>query len=368
MYILLHGADTYRSRERLRVLREAFRTKYDPTGFGTVRVDASEADPERVRTLLTNQGFFAKRRLVILERLADAPASVQSALTDLLTEAASGEDPIVVRWEERKLGARTTSGGRSRRGSSSRRAKPVKSAPTVSGGAIAPAGARVEEYLPLAGPALARWYQDAARSRGFSLTVPAVSEMVRRLGADLWSGASNLDKLSAARIGTVVDLPLVETLVVGTVPPGAFAFTDAVAERRTELALTLLTREVAAGAAPLALLAQLTWQFRILTMVTASVDTTPAALAKRLRVHPYVVQKAAAAARRFSPTEALDRFRDLLELEREFKSGHPNPALALERFVVSVGTVPVSPVRTLRKPTGASARSGISPARHGSGA
>jgi DNA polymerase-3 subunit delta len=342
--ILLHGEDTYRSRQRLRVLREAFQKKFDPHGFGMVRVNAPEAEPERIRTLLTNQGFFAKRRLVVLERVAEASSAVQAELSPLLKDAAKGEDPIVIRWEGKKLNSTKTTRSRTRRAAPKKPTAVSNASKSETAAELAPPEAKVEEFPLLVGPALTRWYLDSARARGFTLTTATAVEMVRRLGSDLWSGATNLDKLNAGRVGTEVDVPLVETLVVGTIPPGAFALTDAVAERRTTLAVTLLTHELAAGAAPLALLAQLTRQFRILVMV-GSENATPAALAKRLGLHPYVAQKAAASARRFTPAEVLERFRELLDLERQFKSGHPNPALALERFVVAAGAKPPNSAR-----------------------
>lgn len=346
MVILLHGDDSYRSRQRLATLISAFAGKYDAGGFGTVRVDATTAEPERLRTLLQNQGFFGEKRMVVMERLSEAPAAFQQAAVPLLAGAAKTESLVVLVWEPRALSAIGARGGVGRAQVRSARKPTVAS--STRGNPLAPLleVARIEEFAPLTGPVLSRWFSDAARARGFSLTSAAVNALTQRVGSDLWAAAANLDKLNAARIGTEVDASLVEALVAGEIPPGIFALTDAVSERRTDAALILLERELANGAVPLALLAMLTRQFRVLTLVSEGGTGTAAAMAKRFGLHPYVAQKALLAARRFTPREAAERLRELLELERAFKSGHPNPALALERFVVRAGAPrPTTPLR-----------------------
>ncbi len=339
MVILLHGEDTYRSRERLRVLREAFRSKYDAEGLSMVRVDAAETEPARVRGLLVNTGLFGGRRLVVVERVSDAGLSVQDAMLPALAEVAQGDAVIALVWEPRSIG-----GGASARG----RRRPTKAAAAKRQplAELVPK-ARVELFEPLIGPQLAQWYRGYAKRLGYTLTVDAVTELVQRVGADLWAGSAALDKLNSARVGTEVDATLVAENVPAQVPPAVFALTDAVAERRTDLALQLLEQELAHGAPPLALLSQLTRQFRVMVQMGGSTGT-PATLAKRFGVHPYVAQKAAAAARRFTPSELTSRFVELLDLERKLKSSHPNPALLLERFVFRARARPTPMPRVRR--------------------
>lgn len=338
MVILLHGDDSFRSRQRLATLISAFAGKYDARGFGTVRFDATSGEPERLRTLLRNQGFFGSKRMVVVERVSDAPSAFQQAAVPPLVGVATVDSVVVLVWEPRAVGK--SAAGRTARRAGSRPTR--RASPAAARNPLAPLleAARVEEFAPLSGPQLSRWVQEAARSRGFRLTVPALTALTQRTGHDLWAVSASLDKLNAARVGTEVDAPLVEDLVVGEIPPGIFALTDAVAERRTDAALALLERELAGGAAPIALLAMLTRQFRVLTLVATSGSATAAALAKRYGLHPYVVQKALHAVRRFPRGVVVERFWELLQLERELKSGHPNPALALERFVVRAGAKP----------------------------
>lgn len=358
MVILLHGDDTYRSRERLRVLVGAFRTKYDGKGFATVRVSGEGLEGERLHSLLSSGGLFGDRRMVVVERPGEAPPEALRTVLPLLEAIASKPDPIIVLWEPRTVGATAKRPVRAvrvaGRKTTARATEPL----------VAVAGfARVEAFAVLTGPSLLRWYQDAAKAHGFEFAPDALVEFLQLVGSDLWAASNALDKLDSARVGTVVDAEMVRTNVAGTVPPGVFALTDAVAERRTDTALLLLTHEIEAGAAPLALLAMLTRHFR--TMLLAAELGSPAAVAKATGVHPYVAQKAAAAARRFAPGEVRSRFAELLDLERPLKSGHPNPALLLARFVVAAGQP--QPVTSSRKFSTAERPGGILRAPHGSG-
>src|SRR5438552_3695231 len=62
MVILLSGPDTFRSQRRFVQLRDAFRSKHDPSGMSMVVLDAAEADGPAVRSAVTTQGFFSSKR------------------------------------------------------------------------------------------------------------------------------------------------------------------------------------------------------------------------------------------------------------------------------------------------------------------
>ncbi|MBU1890548.1 hypothetical protein KJ782_03620, partial [Patescibacteria group bacterium] len=69
MILLLHGPNTFLSRQRLRKLIEGFKKKYDPRGFNIVRLSGSTLTLEDFNKAAATHGFLSKKRMLIIENL-----------------------------------------------------------------------------------------------------------------------------------------------------------------------------------------------------------------------------------------------------------------------------------------------------------
>ena len=69
MIILLHGDDSYRSLQRLKVLKEGFIQKFDKSGLNVVTIDKDNVSFEDFQKAVAAAGFLSQKRLVLLKGL-----------------------------------------------------------------------------------------------------------------------------------------------------------------------------------------------------------------------------------------------------------------------------------------------------------
>ncbi len=314
MIIILSGADTFRSRDKLRQIVAQYQTKH-PDGLGLVRLHGEELTVAGLAAALSSASLFSEKRLVVLERPEAAPAEVQERIGD----AAGSSDSVVVLW---CAGAFAKD--------------------SVLAMLAATRSVTHETFEPLRGPALSRWITRYAADIGASVERDAVAGLVAAAGNDTWRLANEIEKLAAHAGGRAITAADVAALVATSASPRAFAFADALAGRDRARALTLLHEHLEAGDSPQVLVGMIGYALRTLRLVrgtTADAGVQPkpiAVLAKTLALHPFVVTKALRHVQGFAPEDLRRATQLLADTDWHMKTGRLDPALALERFVVAV--------------------------------
>ena len=126
MILLLSGDDTYRSRERLRILRGAFRKKHDPSGLNIVRLDGAKLTADELSHHLRVQGFLSPKRFLIIENFFSQGArDEQQAARNLFTDGDASGDNILLFWEGGDAPVATRNRGGDR-GKNTSRASPLR--------------------------------------------------------------------------------------------------------------------------------------------------------------------------------------------------------------------------------------------------
>jgi DNA polymerase-3 subunit delta len=318
MLVFLYGSDTYRSREKLHELREAFQKKYDESGINSARFDGTVVSPETLGDALRNQPFFGVgKRMIVVERLlakkgdADTwipllqniPESTVCLLWDDLSSDAAAKHPI-------------------------NKAFPKKD------------GATHYAFDPLSGASLTTWVRDEAKRRETTIAPQAVERLVDVCGSDLWQLAGELDKLAAFRGHEEIRTEDVALLSTGTVEENIFAITDALAAQDITSASKHIREQISGGLEEMYLLTMLLRQIRLLTQVRSYLSQNPNAkreeIAKILGIHPFVAQKTAAVAQKFSARVLLALLDQLFDTDRAIKTGKLTPQLAIERILATV--------------------------------
>lgn len=127
--------------------------------------------------------------------------------------------------------------------------------------AIKAAGGTIRDFRSPKGGGLAGWIERQARERGMQLGPGAAREIAERVGGFVQendadrrfqtrNASMELDKLALYREGNPVSIDDVRALVPEAVPGTIWGFVDAVGERKTGKALTLLERLLATTAEP----------------------------------------------------------------------------------------------------------------------
>lgn len=343
MIIFLHGDDTFRSREKLRELKQRFLREVDPSGTNLVTIDGTSTTADEIWAAVAAQSFLVRKRMVVVEDLGAQKSNVvREGVTALL--ARIPEDVILVFWESgsraggkqkisplpRRRGSERGSGSKVRRGG-------VTSLP-AGGDILFPALLKekyAQEFAPLDGVALARWVQDRVKVLGVTIDATAARELITMVGSDLWRMHNELEKLMAAATGLSPSLregeregegkitsALVHELVDTAPSDNLFAFVDAVGRGDRAGSLRILRELEAARVDPHYLLAMLHRQLRLLVMAADLLErgTPTSQLAVELRVHPFVAQKLSQQARTSSLSALRALYPRLLELDRKLKS------------------------------------------------
>jgi DNA polymerase III delta subunit len=193
---------------------------------------------------------------------------------------------------------------------------------------IRAAGGEARALAAPNGGALVRWIEDRARERSIGLAPGSAVEIARRLGGLVREGdvdrrrqgqlaVAEIEKLALLHVdGGEVTVDDVRALVPEAVPGSAFAFLDALGERRWRDATDLLERLLDGTPEPV-VLAQLHGRLRQLLDVCDRLGAgqSPRELASGLKVHPFVLEKLVRQAHAWSVPELEAALGGLLDLD-----------------------------------------------------
>lgn len=306
MVIVLSGPDTFRSQRRFVQLREAFKTKHDPSGMSMVVVDAAAADRESIRAAVATQGFFSNKRFVGINHYTASAACPPDDLRAILQPFGESNDVIVViREVPLEKGSGQKRGGRGK---------------AASAGLKIPE-AKAELFTPLPAAELQRWILAETKIRGGDITRLAAVQLMQWCEEDMWRLNNELEKLIAYADGKPITPEHVTALIRAPQASDVFALVDAVAQRRRADALKLLTQELRAGTHPLALIALLANHLGVLMNVQRiPAGTGSAQVAKTLGIHPYVATKAVQQAKHFPADQLSNWHHQLVQADETIKS------------------------------------------------
>jgi DNA polymerase-3 subunit delta len=188
---------------------------------------------------------------------------------------------------------------------------------------------------------LPAWIRQRAGEKDGTFNTEAVEMLAALVGTDLRSLDLEIDKLLLHADGRPVTKDDVDTLVSRSREADIFELVDCVGRRQTDRALKLLHEMLDDREAPLYLLAMLTRQIRILIQVTelGEQNLTPKQIARRLNLHPYVVEKSLVQARNFDLAQLERAHERLVQADWSIKTGEAGEVLALDMLVIALTRV-----------------------------
>ncbi len=322
MIILLHGEDTFRSRQRLIKLKEGFKKKYDPRGLNIIQLDGTSLNIEDFNKAVATYGFLSSRRMIVIENLSqNKNKSFIETVRDALSELPEKEN-VVIFWEGKVKKTR----GR-------------KKAETLFG-LKAGEGIIIEEYHRLQGAKINQWVKKEITARESKIEPRALSLLVSLVGDDLWRMTSEIDKLVNYKKGVAITEADVALIVRAKFDTDIFKLTDALATQDQALALKLLDDQITSGTAIPYLLTMLIRQFRILIQVKDFLEQGggPQQAAQVLKLHPFVAMKSVQQANNFSLDKLKKIYRSLLQVDERIKSSSFNQRVFFDLLTVEASS------------------------------
>ncbi|MEK7212033.1 MAG: DNA polymerase III subunit delta [Patescibacteria group bacterium] len=321
MILFLYGDDSYRLRKKLKEITDKFTRDHDKSGLNLTRFDGAKLDPAAFQQSIGAAPFMAKRRMVVLENFLSGNKKKNSVETQNFASLQNTSDDVILVIAENSS------------------VKDLSKNPLFK-----ILGENKYNYIfePLKGIELERWIKNEALSRGIGFSPEMLGIFTAQIGNDLWRAASELDKI-AAYIGSkktgklgVADF---NKLISSKTEQNIFGLIDAIGNRDKKTALKKLSDEIRAGSNELYILTMLLGQFELLISVKDLYDSgerDKSAIAAKLDVHPFKVQKALAVIKKFSTEELKKIFGSLIQIDRQIKTGYGKPELLLDLFVAKL--------------------------------
>lgn len=319
MIIFLYGEDAFRSRQKLKEIKNKF-LEEDKSGMGLFCFEGKVLDLDELKKSIGMVSLFDKKKLIILEDLlSKGKKEAQDLLGAMIKEKKIGEEIILLVLERNKFDKR--------RGL-------FKLLQKVD---------IVEEYNFLNNYELSQWVGNEIKERGGLIDKMALQKLVNFVGSDLWRMDKEIDKLIAfTMVGEggrkQISNEDVKLLVVARIDDNIFNFTDALGRGDKKNALKLLHEQLELGQSVYYLLSMMNFQFRNLIRVKslAGQNLNQYQIAKKAKMHPYVVKKSLEVLGGFDLEKLKKIYNGLVELEHGLKRGEVEPVLALDRFVVNL--------------------------------
>lgn len=318
MIIFLFGADTFRSRQKLKEIKDKFLREVDSSGMNMQTLDGKTADFSLIENSLSTMPFLAKKRLVIIENLLAGKLHSKNAkqAVDLLQKK-STKETIIVFWEGELD-----------------EAKFKKNDIFLF--------LKKEKYQYgfnlLSSREIQRWITDKVTQMRGSMEPVAIAYLSDLVGNDLWLADSETTKLTMFAKGRPITMADVKTLCAQKLEENIFLLTDALGQKNNKLAIKLIHEQLSAGMAPTELLHKCLWHIKNLLAIRSILDDGDAsdsyAIAQTLSLHPFVAKKGTSQAKNFKIEELKNIFNRLVQIDGIIKTSRANTEVLFDLLVM----------------------------------
>jgi DNA polymerase-3 subunit delta len=328
----LYGQDTFRSRQKLKEIKEKFRREIDPSGLNQQTLDGSKLEAADFEQATMTQPFLAKKRLIIVEDLISKNRGQknQKEILEFL-EKNDLKDVILIFWESAIDPAKIKKADKSKIKPGSRRSN------------LLLARLKQEKYAQafdlMDMAALYPWTQAEIKKRGGQIQPAALKILVDLVGNDLWQLNSEIEKLLALAKNQPITAAQVMGLVQTKLDDNIFKLTDALGAKNKKMALKLISDQLKSGTSPTELLGKIVWQFKNLLLIKEFMEKNGNGYqANRLTyefgLHPFVIKKTMAQVGNYQLNTLKKIYRQLLQIDYQFKTSAPNAEALLDLLVI----------------------------------
>lgn len=343
MIYVIHGADSFRSREKLNEIIDEFGKKDpNPNKMNLDIFDIEETSVNKIKAAAQTMGFLSPARMIVIKNLfsvgsAEAKKELADFVISLSKKAGSttlttSNSPDFIFFEGKEIGKKGAAGGKEW-GALSKKAE-------------------VFLFSALDSDKIRQWILAKAEKNNIKISAANASKLALYTGNDLWRLNNEIDKLallksklgkkSADEIVEITDEDI-EVNVKSDAPTSIFTTIDALARRDKKTALKLLKEHFAKSEAPIYLFSMFVYQFsnliKVKNIVANRKISNPEEIARILKMHPFVVKKTMPYAAKFNFEYLKKIYKRMLRLDFMIKKGRLSAEAALEMIIVEVGNL-----------------------------
>ncbi|MBD3359742.1 MAG: DNA polymerase III subunit delta [Candidatus Buchananbacteria bacterium] len=323
MIIFLYGEDTYRSSQKLEKIKNKFQKEVDSSGMNLTVLDGAGLKFEEFNQQVKASPFLARKRMVIIKNLISDNKSknIQKEIVELLNHESKQPDQnnIIIFWE-----ATNHSKSRTKNALWDRLIKEKFA----------------EEFKPLSTGQLNAWIDKEIKKRQAQIEKTAITKLAAMVGNDLWQLTSEIEKLVNYCQTKQITPTEIEKLVKAKYDDDIFKLIDSLGNKNKKQALKLISDQINSGANEIYLLSMLIRQFKILLLIkdlqNNNQSLTKDQIAKELKIHPFVAQKALSQAQNFTLNQLKNIYQLLLNIDLQIKTSSTKPKLLFDLFIAQI--------------------------------
>lgn len=321
MIFYLYGTDTYRSREQLGRLKTKFLADVQGADNTILYFDGKDVTFDALRSELVSGTLFSSKKMLVIENFLKSGKKEEKKLVHNFLEEKDKElEDAIIFLEDKEDGK--------------------KKAATKFEKFLAKQK-YAYEFNQLSVGQLKGWAMKKFEESNVKIETDALDLLVNIVGTDLWTLSSEVDKLVNYAEGkkvAIVIREMVSLFVRAKTDDNIFQLIDAISLQNTKKALELLNGQIESGVNEIYIHTMITRQFRILLQVKTLSERGPVTkqdVASRLKLHPFVAQKAIAQVQRYTLERLVEIYDQLVEIDVKLKSTSLSPLLLFDQFLVS---------------------------------
>nr|MBN1228288.1 DNA polymerase III subunit delta [Anaerolineae bacterium] len=327
---LFYGQDEPALKERLAAFTDAF-TDPASADLNTVQLDGRTSQLGELRSAAGTLPFLADLRVVIVENLTETPGGrdIIGELPELLpdipdstriafVEIGLDGDPFKSKFTDSSL-------LKSRRPFIKKLIQLVENDP------------RGHVFSFEQPKDIISWLKKRAAHYGAEIDLAAARELAGRINDNLSLADVELEKLAVyTGEGGVIPIDAVKALTPYAAGGQIFDLVDAMGQRRSADALSILRQLLSGGEAPLAVLGMIVRQYRLLILMREQLDrgANINSAGGAIGVHGFVAKKLGQQAYLYTIDQLETCYNSLLETDIAIKTGVSEPEIALELLIV----------------------------------
>ncbi len=348
MIIFLFGEDTYRSRQKLKQLKEKFIREVDPSGSSLTVLNGETVKMKQIGESIGPGTLLAKKRMIIIEDLfTNKDQTILNKVYEYLKNKKS-EDNIVIFWDHSIKIKKTRNKETAVKIDASGRERPLAKQQSQLFKFL-DNKKYAQQFNQPSNTEATTWTKKEAEKRGGKITYQAAQLLTSLVGSDLWQINNEIDKLLSYKLsrepkltkgGEIISIEVedVEMLVRGSFDENIFALTDAISNRNKAIATKLFEEQIEAGLADAYLINMIVRQFRILLQIRQALDSGMSSrkMISALKLHPFIVQKGINQVRRFNLDSLKSILSKLVEIDFKMKTGRADAKTMLNVLIAKI--------------------------------
>ncbi len=267
MILLLHGPNSYLSKERLKKIIADHGEEFGDEGITSF--DGSRCEADMIFQGIDSISMFSRNKLIIVKNFSENKG--QKRLVDIISskDFTIPQNVSVVFFENKGADKRTAF------------YKLFKKK------------GKVEEFTNLAGAKLFSWINSEFKKRKIEANPDAIKTLIEYVGDEMWRMVGEIEKLSIFCEDCKVSIEDVQAIVPQSAAVKIWGLTDAIGEGNRRKALEMFEKLLKQGEDPIHIISLIIWQYRQLIQILYEVNRSRNAsqISSDLKINPYIVRK-----------------------------------------------------------------------------